>query len=291
MKRILKVFIGILLILIGLAGIATYQWNITAKNLTAFEHKWTFTAEELRQLHISSDLKLELVYVRSTDGTNSIELEGYGTKNTISHVVDTAISNHKLKLDLGISPSDWLNFVSFLNFNQYNVTQRMIITVSEDVALDSLHINVNTGSMTLKDAALLQIDQATIAVDAGNMTIDNFKANHLKATVNAGSITGNNIQADMDLSVNAGSLVFKDTIGPAVIRVDVGNAKIYKLDTANLDLVVNVGNALVHLPSQFAGDFDLDSDIGKITSPAAKKLTNDIIRARVDVGNITIEQE
>jgi DUF4097 and DUF4098 domain-containing protein YvlB len=275
------------LIIIGLAGVISYDWK-TTENLPEFEKKWTFAAADLRKLNIVSDYKVNVTFVKSTDGTNSISLKGQGTDKMIEKIKSTEISSQSLLLNLVQMPKKYFNF---FDFSSEDAMEEIVISVTDDALLESLKLKLDSNNLTVTDAAIVKVIDAQMTVDSGNLVFNNFKSDRLDINMDSGNITGNIVTADISASVDSGNIKLENTTGRSSISVDSGNIRLYKLDNTNAELSADSGNVYVQVPSSFAGFYDLQADSGTINSPDPKRESKDYIKVRTDSGNIKIEQK
>lgn len=276
------------LIVIGIAGTLAYDWKSDDGGLSGFEKKWTFSADDLRKLHIVSDYDVNVTFVKSTDGQNSIQLNGRGTKKMVEKALATEISSQSLMLNLTRMPK---KYIHFFDFSYASAKEEFVISVADDSVLDSLKVELDSGSIVMTDAAFIRISDAELSADSGNLTINNFKSDNLDLDVDSGNLKGNHITADLTASVDSGSIKFENMTGRTNLSVDSGNIKLYKLDNSEADISADSGNVYVQVPSGFAGFYDLQADSGTIDSPESKRQTNDYVKVRTDSGNITVEEQ
>ncbi|RED58003.1 DUF4097 family beta strand repeat-containing protein [Cohnella lupini] len=279
-------FTAFCLIIIGVAGALTF-WKNVDEDLPSFDKTWTFSAADLRKLHIVSDYDVDVKFVKSTDGENSIRLHGKGTEKMIENTIATEISSQSLKLNLVQTPKTW---IQFLEFDITRAKEELIISVSDDSLLESLKIELDSGNINIADASLVKIADAELSADSGNLILNNFRSDRLELDVESGTITGNYITADTEASADSGNIKLENMTGRTNLSVDSGNIKLYKLDTADAEISADSGNVYVQVPAVFAGFYDLQVDSGKINSPDSKRETNDYVKVRADSGNITIEE-
>ncbi|WP_256759235.1 DUF4097 family beta strand repeat-containing protein [Cohnella sp. WQ 127256] len=281
-------FTAICLIAIGVIG-ALAIGQKSDGDLPSFEKKWTFSASDLRNLHVVSDYPVNISFVKSTDGQNSIHLNGSGTEKMIEKAMATEISDQSLKLDLTRLPKKYINFFDFNFSNQ--TKEELVISVTDDSLLEKLKVSLDSGNITVTDAALVQISSAELSTDSGNITLDHFKSNYLNLDADSGNIKGNHVTAELVASTDSGNITLENMTGSTNISVDSGNVKLYKLDTSDTDISVDSGNAYVQVPSSFAGSYDLKVDSGNINAPESKHETNEFVKIRTDSGNIKVEQQ
>ncbi|WP_239615749.1 DUF4097 family beta strand repeat-containing protein [Cohnella mopanensis] len=279
---------AICLIIIGGVGALSSDWSTQDKNMLALQKKWDFSATELRQLHIVSDYDVKVKFAKSSDGRNSIQLNGQGTEKMIAHLESSEIDNQSLNIDLRRKPQ---KYISFLDFSFDNVKEELTISLTDDALLESLKIELDSGNIDVTDAALIRISEADLSADSGNITLSNFKSDKLVLDIDSGNIKGNGVTANVTASADSGNIRLENMTGPSNLSVDSGSIKLYKLDSANTDISADSGNVYVQVPSSFAGYYDLKVDSGNIKAPEPKRQTTDYVRVKADSGNIKIEQQ
>jgi hypothetical protein len=277
------------LIIIGLAGVISYDWK-TTENLPEFEKQWTFSAADLRKLNIVSDYQVNVSFVKSTDETNSISLKGQGTDKMIEKIMSTEISSQSLQLDLVQTPKKYFT-LNFFDFRWVDGKEEIIISMTDDALLESLKLKLDSDKLTVTDAAIVKVADVQMTVDSGNLILNNFKSDRLDIDIDSGNFTGNIVTADITASVNSGNIKLENTTGRSSISVDSGSIRLYKLDNTNAEISVDSGNVYVQVPTSFAGFYDLQADSGNIDSPDPKRESKDYIKVRTDSGNIKIEQK
>jgi len=280
-------FAAFCLIVIGVAGAMNHDWTAGNKKLKDFEMKWIFSADELRDLSIASEYNVNMVFVKSDDGRNSITLTGHGTEKMIEKVQSTEISDRKLDLELKRLPRRYINF---FDFGFVNSEEKFVVAVTDEAFLDSLKIKLSSGNLELTNAALLPISAAELNSDSGNLSLGDFRSETLRIDVDSGNVKGESVSADLSASVDSGNITIEKMTGQARLSADSGNVKLYKLDNSATDISVDSGNVYVGVPAGFAGRFDLRADSGRVRAPESKGETTDFVKVRTDSGNITVEE-
>lgn len=275
------------LIIIGIAGALAYGWK-TGDTLPEFEKKWTFESAELRKLTITSDYDVNITFVKSTDGTNSIALKGAGKEKMIEKIQNTEISSQSLVLDLVRTPKKYINF---FNIGFEKAKEEFIVSVKDDMTLELLKLELDSGNIKVTDAVNIQLVDAEVSVDSGNITMNNFKSSRLDIEIDSGNIKGDNVSTELTASADSGNITIANASGRSSLSVDSGNIKLYKLDNTDAEISADSGNVYVQVPSSFAGFYDLQVDSGTIKSPDSKRETKDYIKVRTDSGNIKVEQK
>ncbi|PRX71125.1 putative adhesin [Cohnella sp. SGD-V74] len=280
-------FTAFCLIVIGIAGALNHNWNTVDKDMRDFEKKWTFSAEELRNLSIKSEYNVSMTFVKSSDGVNSIHLKGRGTEQMIETIQAAEISGSKLDLELIRLPRRYMNLFGF-NFD--SPTEQFVVSVTDDALLDKLKLKLDSGNLELKNASLLRISSAVLDSDSGNMSLGEFASDTLEIDVDSGNVKAERVTANLTASIDSGNITIENMTGKAKLSADSGNVKLYKLDSSDTSISVDSGNAYVRVPADFAGVYDLKADSGRVRAPESRRQTNDTIKVRTDSGNITIEE-
>ncbi len=280
-------FTAFCLIVIGIAGAANHNWNAVDKNMRDFEKKWTFSAEELRDLNIKSEYNVTMTFVKSTDGTNTIQLTGRGTEKMAETVQATEISGRKLDLELIRLPRRYMNL---FGFNLEHPTERFVVSVTDEAFLDRLRIKLDSGNLELNNAAAIRISSAVLDSDSGNLSLGEFASETLEIDVDSGNVKAERVTADLTASIDSGNITIENMTGKANLSADSGNVKLYKLDSSDASISVDSGNAYVRVPADFSGTYDLKADSGRVRAPESKRGTDAVIKVRTDSGNITIEE-
>lgn len=274
---------GVILVAIGIAGLTSGNWRNGGK-LEAFEKTWTFDADGLRELNIRSEHKVNITFVKGTNGTGSVYLKGEGSGRLAEAVRNTELSGGELELDLR-EPAKF-GFLWF-GFHFRRDSGEIIVTLPEDGQLEHFGLHGDSGRLAVSGAEAAEVD---ISADSGGIEIQNLKAGKLSVSSDSGSIRGSGIDADSVIRADSGSVRMEGVTGPISIRTDSGSIKLYKEDTADTEINADSGSVYVRLPGSFAGTFDLRSDSGKISAPDSKRETNDLVLVRTDSGRIQIEQ-
>ena len=280
-------FTAFCLIVIGIAGAANHDWTAGDKELQDFEKKWTFSAEELRDLSIKSEYNVSLTFVKSTDGTNTIELKGRGTEKMVEKVQATEISDRALELELVRLPRRYMNL---FNFSLNPPTEQFVVSVTDEALLDRLKVKLDSGNLDLNNTAAIRINSTVLDSDSGNLSLGEFAGETLEIDVDSGNVKAQRVTADLTASIDSGNITIENMTGKANLSADSGNVKLYKLDSSDTNVSVDSGNVYISVPAGFPGAYDLKADSGRVRAPESRRETNETIKVRTDSGNITIEE-
>lgn len=122
------------------------------------------------------------------------------------------------------------------------------LTLPEGIVLDEVDIVMGAGEIIARD--LFAAKEMTIELDAGEITMEEVRADAFSAEVAAGSITVRRLDAkECDTSVNMGNINLQES-----------------LITGDMDAEVNMGEIAVSLRDSFENhDFEIDCSMGDIT--------------------------
>ena len=281
--RKLTMTAGVVLVLLGLALIFA-KGGVGSESLPSFEKTWSFASSELNDLQVQSDYPVELSFVKSTDGSNSVYVNVQGKQKMIDAVQQIELSGGTLDLDLREPHWSFLNIIGLI-FSRPK--EEIIVALTDDAAIERLKLKLSSGSIEARDVVVKQVE---IEISSGSASIENLKAEHLNLDMKSGSIKGNGIQANTSIESSSGSIKLEHLTGPAQVRSSSGSIKIYKDDTTDLDIHASSGSIYVHMPESFAGSYDVQTSSGSVRVPDSKRDTKDLVKVRASSGSIRIEQ-
>lgn len=307
--------LGLLLILIGLAGMA-YQHFDFGDELPSYQQKWTFEQGGLQKLLIDSDYDVELEFIDSPDGTNYVEINGNMNQKMIDAVKAAQISAGTLKLDLK-DKFDW----TFFSINFQSTKQQMTVALNDTDELNRIGFRSNSSNGTFRGLRAGEID---LSSDSGNLRAENLKGNEIRLTSSSGNVTAENLQGNAEIlldsgniridqfegsltaksssgnitanqikgtvkaSSNSGDIRFDRFTGDGSFKSDSGNITLSEQRSDHLDISVGSGNATLSADAGFKGYYDLQSSSGNTTAPDSPRQTQDLIKVRSISGNIRI---
>lgn len=282
--RKLPMAIGAVLVLLGLALIFT-KGNANGKALPSFEKNWSFGAGELRDLQVQSDYPVELTFVKSTDGSNSVQLYGQGKQKLKDAVERIELTGGTLDLDLREPNRQFWDVIDLIVSRP---KEEIVVALTDDSEIERLKLKLSSGSIAAKDVV---VKQAIIEISSGSAKLENLTADHLNLDMKSGSIKGDVIRANTSIESSSGSIKLEHLTGPAQVRSSSGSIKIYKDDTTDLDIKASSGSVYVRMPESFAGTYDIQASSGSVRAPESKRDTKDLVKVRASSGSITIEQD
>lgn len=282
MKRWVSIAIGLIAIGIGGAALFGFKFN---KPLAEYQQEWTFKTNELQNLSIALDSQsADVEFVPSTDGNNSIRVEGKAEQEVIDRLQKTKVTDGSLNLNLN-SRMNWFSFS--LDFSSDK--QRITVALTEQAAqaLESVHIASDSGSLTANG---VQARDAVISSDSGSIHASGISGEQVTLKSDSGSIRASDIHAALQASSDSGSITVDRLTGAAKLSSDSGSINLTKDDATGADIKSDSGSVRVQLPSSFGGAFDLRSDSGSIHAPDSKNESSEVVKVRTDSGSIRITE-
>ncbi|CAI6081731.1 DUF4097 family beta strand repeat-containing protein [Cohnella sp. JJ-181] len=300
MKKVSWITIAIGLILIGLGGAAYYKFHF-ADPLETHSQAWTFGEGELRQLTINGEAKsLNVRFVPSTDGRNSVTLNGREEQEVIDRLSDVTVRDGKLELNLN-TKFKWFNMD--LDFSSRK--QEIVVALSGAGRLDAVTVKSDSGSVSVdgskartveisSDSGALRasnIEAGTLELkaDSGSVRLSGIAAEQVTVKTDSGSVQGDGMKGDASVSTDSGSIKLAALTGAAAIDSDSGSVRLQKQDTSSSSVKTDSGSVRVELTAAFAGQYDLRSDSGSIHAPDSPGQSTDVLKVRTDSGSIRVE--
>ncbi|MGG6314190.1 DUF4097 family beta strand repeat-containing protein [Paenibacillus macerans] len=308
-------FLGILLIVLGFAGMAYQQFDF-GETLPSHQQKWTFDPGGLKALAIDSDYDVDVEFIDSPDGSNYVEISGNMKQETIDRLKQTELSGNTLQLNLK-EDFDW----NFFSINFQSTRQQITVALADRSPLEQISsksrgsngefsglnaakIDLSVSSGNLRADSVVA-DQLSLAATSGNITAEkirgntkikltsgNIKVEELQGTLNAkstsGNITAKKVEGPADAAVSSGHIRFEDYTGAGVFQTTSGNVTLSDQRSDSLDISVRSGNVTLSADEQFKGFYDLQTGSGNITSPDSPRQTQDLIKVRTTSGDIRI---
>jgi len=298
-----KILMGIALVVIGIS-LLIGPGSLMGRQEYKLDKEWTVAGDELKELQILGEGRVNVVFLESTDGSQSVSVKGQVPRHVAKSINETRLEGGRLVVDLRggnrIFPA--FRFGSFWA-GPGEVTVKLRpgyelshLTVRTDAGqIRAGSIAVRTADFTSDSGKLKLADltggQIRVRADAGSLELANVEADSLDIRIDAGDIQASNISADTTIRLDSGNAKLDGAAGRFSIRADSGNIRLIKKDTADADIRLDSGDVYVRLPAAFAGSLDLNTAWGRIDAPETKNETQDRIQVRTDSGNIEIELE
>ncbi|SDG42871.1 Putative adhesin [Fontibacillus panacisegetis] len=309
-------FIAIILIALGIAGMAYQQFDFSNnEELPYHQQKWSF--DSLTSLNVNSDYNVDVKFINSSDNSNYVEVSGNMKQETIDQLKNTVAAGDSFTLNLTEKQS-W----SFFSFNFHSTKQQITVALSKPEQLDQLKFKLTSNDGSFTDLVGKTIEVST---SSGNIVVENAKTNQLTLNATSGNITAKKIAGDTEINLTSGNtkvdeltgaLIVESTSGeisidhvngPVKTSITSGNTKInnltgpgeFKSTSGNitlsdqrsdsLDISNQSGNVKLSIDDSFKGIYDLKSTSGNIKAPDSPMKNSDLIKIRVTSGNISIE--
>lgn len=286
---------------IGVIALFQYQFG----GVKSKEYAHTLKLDNnMHELSIATDsLGLEVDFIPSTDGSNSIHIEGKAKPEVIDQIKNARVENGKLNLRL---KEKW--HFNFFDFSGWNDKQVVTVTLTDEAmkSLESLKLNSDSGSVRVNGAkaanSSIEADSGSIKVgsfeggtlslksDSGSIKLDSFTGSSLALQSDSGSIHAGTVLAEVKVSSDSGSITIDHLTGKIVAKSDSGSIRIVKDDGTGADVKSDSGSVRIGVPASYSGSYDLKSDSGSIHHPDPVGTSGELIKVRTDSGSIRINQ-
>src|SRR5690606_32986161 len=155
---------AIVLIVIGLVGLALNKFDLRDKQSISIEKEWTFDANTLKNIAINgSSENLEVTFVNSDNDSGSITLTGNFSEKLIENIENTVISGDSFTLDL----TNRFEF-HFLSLNFKTTKDRIVVTLPNNNLLDNVEISTRSGNTKIEHVLAKNSSFSTLS---GNMNV------------------------------------------------------------------------------------------------------------------------
>lgn len=123
----------------------------------------------------------------------------------------------------------------------------LTLTLPKDLLFEEVEIAMNAGEILTED--LLAAGRMEIEIDAGELTMEEVRADSFKASVDAGGVTVNRLDAmECDVEVNLGSITLREG-----------------LVSGDLDATVNMGDITILLRDSYEDhDYEVECSMGSV---------------------------
>lgn len=287
--------LSITLILIGIAGMA-YEGFQFADKLPYFEKQWQL--DSIQELRIKSDSNMDMKFIASQDGSNYIEVAGNMKQELIDRLEASEVSGPKVSLDLTL-PESW----SFFTVDFQSTDQAITVALADTELMERLQVELGHSNGSFSGLQANQIELTTVS---GNLKLDSATTKQLdmesfsgnitlsaltgsaRLKVTSGNIKADSIQGELQVQAFSGNVTFRDFQGSGVIKATSGNVTLQDQRSDQLDITAHSGNVTLSVDSAFKGIYDLKADSGTVKAPDSPMETTDVIKIRVNSGNIRI---
>ncbi|CAM3367727.1 hypothetical protein PVOR_22084 [Paenibacillus vortex V453] len=271
---------AIALILVGIVGMAAYQFKF-GEELISYQNKWELQdAENLKKLRISSNIEIDFAFEDSGDSGGYIAFDGKLRPEYIDILQSFHPSGSEIELDL--TPSYKIQFMS-VDF--HSPKGKLTVVLPSSTKLDDLELSTFSDNIHVKGASSKTVD---ISVKSGNINMSEIRAEQLNVENISGNIRGFDIQASTQLVNHSGNVVLKDLEGPVDIEVSSGNVNLGLVGVSPVQILCRSGDVKVQPDPSFRGFYDLKSLSGSVKAPEAMEETTDTIQIQTYSGNIDI---
>lgn len=272
---------AIVLIIIGLAGLAFNKFDLGDKQNISLKKEWTFDANTLKNMTIAGNSEnLEVIFVKSSNESGSIVLEGEFNQMLIDKIENTAISGDHFELDLTTRFE-----LQFFSLNFKTTKDRITVALPNDDILDHLEVSSLSGNTKVEHVLAKNASFSTLS---GNLNVLDVTSENLILKTSSGNIVAAEISSKLHASAGSGNIKITNIAGELTAETKSGNITITQKEIGNADVKTTSGNATFTTAKDFNGFYDLRSNSGNIKSPESLGTSAEIIKIRTTSGNIRV---
>jgi hypothetical protein len=192
-------------------------------------------------------------------------------------------------------------FVTGLNVKPLEITTRNIhqgLTFTNET-LQQIQINADAVDVKVKfiestDGSNKITLQGKLATHSNRPKLDNFTIENGKLNLDLTHTSKKHTWSFLKWNFSDITLIVAVTPETQVpnlkIDVKVGDITINQGKTNSIDVNANVGDVKIQQAKEFTGQIDAVTDVGDVRVPATSGDSNDIIKVRADVGDITVKE-
>ncbi|MBD3920428.1 DUF4097 family beta strand repeat protein [Paenibacillus sp. PR3] len=301
----MRKFVGFILVMVGILVFVQYQFGGSRKS-EDYDRTWTFDNKEMHELKIATDsMGLDVKFVKSTDGSNSVRIAGRAKEDIVDKIKSTELEGGQLDIDLN---GKWhIGFPSFSDFRSSNQIVTVTLTDEAAKALETLNISGDSSSLSVTGASALngsiKSDSGSIRLenyegkalsvrsDSGSIKLNDYQGDTLSMKSDSGSIRAENVRSEVKASSDSGSITIERLQGTAELSSDSGHIELVKEDSTGANVKSDSGSVRIEVPVSYGGTYDLKSDSGSIRKPDQHGTSSEVIKVRTDSGSIRVEQQ
>ncbi|HIW35089.1 MAG TPA: DUF4097 domain-containing protein [Candidatus Paenibacillus intestinavium] len=292
---------AIILIGIGIIGLAFNKFALGDNTTKNIEKSWTFDANTLNNITIiGTSNNLDVEFVQSDSDTGSIVVSGNTDKATVDQINKASIVNNNYELDL--TTAFKLQFFSF-NFEDSKI--HITVSLPKDHVLETVYIDTNSGNLNAEhilvqqatittksgnlNVAAIQAKQAAVTTNSGNLKAEDLKAETISLTTKSGNLNADNITGTLQASANSGNIKMTNASGHVTAESSSGNITISQSTVQGADVNASSGNVTFTVAEGFSGFYELRSNSGTIKAPDSIGTSSDMIKINTKSGNIKVK--
>ena len=284
MNKTILNMVGIGCIAAGVLGLFAFGTEtLTTSQLPHYEY--TIEAgTDLKRLELEGDrgsIQVNWVF----DGGNKIEINGQAPDKVISKLSEAKVSNGTLVLDYRTkAPEQWIQF----GVNTQSQNHEVTIHATETQVLERLKANVAMGTLKLSGGRVNELEANS---NLGEVIVKQLQGNRVQLSSDAGSVLAEDVDAVIDASSSLGQVKLLHTTRSVTAKADAGSVVIDQKEPHPITASSNLGSIKISVSPQFDGVYDLRTNLGDIHAPDSKMKSDMVIRARTDLGEITIVEK
>lgn len=303
MKTITKkrIVIGIICIIVGIIGLAANNLGLGGKpQSTVHTQTWQLPTGQLKQLHIDSAYDIQVDFVPSTDGKDTVHFEGKLDPSILKQIQQTQLENDTLDLSLRENNPAF----KFFHFDITPAIQHVTVALVNADQLQQFNLQVSSAHATLKNVTADNIQLKTSSGDvkaydlkgktqfttsSGDIRLEHWQGDTLQLESGSGDIYAQRLDGNVNTTASSGHIELQQLGGEGNIQSQSGDILItLQKGARNLQATAQSGSIEIRTNNQFEGSYEAHTDSGDIDIPQNINNSPYTIKANTSSGDIEI---
>lgn len=285
MKRTILNLVAIGCIAAGVFGLFIFGTDaLTSSQLPHYQYSIE-AGTDLKRIELDGDRgDIQVNWV--LDGGNTIEINGQAPDKVITRLGEAQVNNGTLVLDYRSNePAEWIKLIGV---NSQNHTHEITIHATETLALERLKANLAMGSFKMTGG---RVDEVEASSNLGEVIVKQLQGERVKLSSSAGLVLAEDVDAAIDARSSLGEVKLLHTTKSVTAKAEAGTIVIDQKEPHPVTANSNLGSIKISVSPQFDGAYDLRTNLGDIEAPESKMKSDMVIRARTDLGEITVVEK
>ncbi len=304
MKTVIKkrVVIGLICVVAGIIGLASNNLGLGGKP-GSLVHKqiWELSGGQLKALSIYSAYDVQVDFVPSTDGKDTVQFEGKLDQGISKQLQQTTIQNDTLQLSL----KETSNGFNLFHWDVTPAIQHITVALTGPAQLQQFNMHVSSAHTTLKNVTATNIQLQTssgdvkaydlkgktqLATSSGDIRLEHWQGSTLDLASGSGDIYAQRLDGDVHTNASSGETEIQQLGGEGHIESQSGDILItLQKGARNLEASAQSGDIEIHTNHQFEGSYEAHTNSGDVEVPPNGTNSPYMIKANTSSGDIEIE--
>lgn len=297
-----RVVIGFICIIAGVIGLNANHLGLGGKpDSIVHKQMWELPVGQLKTLHINSAYDVQVDFVASTNGKDTVQFEGKLDQPILKQLQQTTIQNDTLQLSLEEATSGF----NFFHFDITPAIQHITVALTDPAQLQQFTMDVSSAHTTLKNVEATNIQLQTSSGDvkaydltgktqlitsSGDIRLEHWKGSTLELSSGSGEIYAQRLDGDVNTTASSGDIEIQQLGGEGHVDSQSGDILItLQKGARNIEASAQSGDIEIHTNNQFEGSYEAHTNSGDVEVPPNRTNSPYIIKANTSSGDIEIQ--